>query len=189
MFEAVTFLPLAPEDLFAIERQPSQRMVLGVPGDFSEEEAELLASQRIAWKAVDGDPGSNRRILACFGITEPFEGVQGIAWSLLASGIGAAHLPLTRFCRKVVARCALRRVEVICRAADLGEPGPRASGPSTELRTGMEVALAMHRRHVTPECRWAARLGFRPAHFLYRYGAKSEPHMLFEWFPEMARAN
>lgn len=174
------FSNLLPDDLFAIERQASQSTVLGMASEVSREEAEAIAAQRIAWTARDG----MGRIIACFGINEPFEnGQQGFAWSILAEGIGAAHLQLTRFCRLQVVGSGLGRVDLMAKAADVEHI--LASRP--ELDSGMAVAVAMCRP--SRECRWAELLGFRPAHVMRRYGPNCETFMLFEWFGPLASAS
>lgn len=173
MPDALRFSTLLPDDLFAIERQSSQSTVLGFAAELSSEEAEAIAAQRIAWAARD----ENGRIIACFGINEPFEnGQQGFAWSILADGIGAAHLQLTRFCRSQVTGSGLSRVDLMAKAADV----EHILAQRPELDSGMAVAVAMCRP--SPECRWAQLLGFTPAHVLRRYGPACETFMLFEWF-------
>lgn len=167
------FSTLQASDLFAIEPQTSQATVLGFTSDLEQEEAEAIAAQRIAWTARE----ESGRIVACFGINEPFPGGhQGFAWSILAPGIGAAHLQLTRFCKAQITGSGLARVDLMARAADVEHV--LASRP--QLDSGMAVAVAMCRP--TPECRWATLLGFTPAHVLRRYGPDCETFMLFEWF-------
>lgn len=164
----VRFERLQASDLMRIERQPSQDLVLGVRADIDPGEADDLASWPVAWTALDRDD----RVLACFGIAEAYAGVHGLAWSLLARGIGGAHLAITRKARSALAECGLQRVEVIAKAAAT----PMHLGGLDAVRWAMTAGRS------TPECRWAMALGFRPAHLLQRYGALSEPHMLMEWF-------
>lgn len=173
----LSFRRLVADDLLTIERQPSQRTVLGIDGTFSAEEADMLACQRIGWTLRQGG-----RILACFGIMEPFPGVQGVAWALLGEGIGAAHLAMTRFAAMQLAHSGLARVEVLAKCA--------ATPENFDHDAAMRWAMAADR--ITPECRWARMVGLRAAHVLHRYGAQSETHMLFEWFggaPVGDRAN
>jgi hypothetical protein len=164
------FNPLAPADLLRIERQPSQRRVLGLDGAVSPEEAEGLAAERVAWTArLDG------RIIACFGINETFPGVQGVGWAILAPHIGAAHLPLTRFIRsRVILATDLARLELFAIANDaeaiLARWGPL---DAAELLEAVMV-------RPTRECAWAALLGVKPAHVLRKFGQASETHVLFE---------
>lgn len=179
----VNFTKLQPVDLLEIARQPSQDRVLGLAYEWSEAEGQQLCAEPVAWTArADG------RIIACFGISETFEGLQGWGWAVLATGIGGAHLALTRFMRSVIAECGLARLEVLARAVDLEAVIATAvidrEGP---LDSGQLVALAMARP--TPECRWAALLGLQPAHVLRRYGAASESYMLFERIGLVASAN
>ncbi len=165
----IAFHRLEPNDLFEIERQPSQLTVLGMPADLTEAEAQILADQDVAWTAwVAGRP------IACFGISEFFAGRHGLAWSLLAEGIGADHLALTRFMRAEIAGAGLARIELIARAADIEDMAARY--PWMDPWALVQVAMA----EPTPECRWARLLGFRPAHVLRLYGGASETFMLFE---------
>ena len=159
------FACLRPEDLAEIALQPSQQTMLGLPGMADPETAELACAQAVAWCARDGG-----RIVACFGIVELFAGRQGYAWCMLAEGIGAAHLQLTRFIQSQIAGCGLARLELLARAPDI--EGELAKRP------GLAFSLAW--RKATPEMRWAVLLGFEPAHVLRCYGAASETMMLFE---------
>lgn len=154
--------PLQPEDLFEIERQDSQVMWLGTSGDVTQESAQVLASQDIAWTARRDD-GS---ILACFGISDLFPGTHGVAWALLSQPLGADHLALTRFVQNVVAGAPHRRLELLACSADV---------PEGSLDP---VSAAM--ADPTPECRWAALIGFGAAHVLRNFGGASETYMLFE---------
>jgi hypothetical protein len=168
MPEPLRFAALDPQDLFAIRRQPSQRFVLGLPGDFSEADARVLAQGPVAWTVRQ-----ETRILCCFGIAEQFPS-QGIGWALLTEDIGAAHLALTRFVRAKIAECRLARVEAVARSHDLES----ALEIYPDLDTGQIVELACQRP--TPEMRWAMLCGFRPAHLLRCYGPHGETYMLME---------
>lgn len=171
MREAATFEPMQGWHLLAIERQPSQRMLLGQLADASPEEAAAMAAQRVAWTMlVDGRP------LACFGIYESYPGLQGMGWAVLGVNIGRAHHALTRFARAQIAACGLKRCELYARASDI-EQVIAEHGP---LDPGQEVAVAMLRP--TPECRWAVLLGLKPRHVLRHYGPLGETFMLFERF-------
>lgn len=162
------FAPLVPRDLAEIRRQPRQRTFLGMDGAVSDEDAEVLASEAVAWSCrADG------RLIACFGIAEQFPGRQGLGWTLLADGLGAAHLQLTRFVQAQIAGCGLPRLEVLARAPDL-----ESLLADRDLDSGQIVQLAM--ADPTPEMRWAVMLGLTPAHLLRCYGAASESYMLFE---------
>jgi hypothetical protein len=164
------FNPLAPRDLLTIERQPSQRRVLGLDGAVSEEEAESLAAQPVAWTArLDG------RIIACFGINQTFAPVQGVGWAILAAHIGPAHLALTRFIRtRVILATTLKRLELFAIANDA--EAILARWP--ELDGSQLLAAVMVRP--TRECAWARLLGMSPAHVLRKFGQASETHVLFE---------
>lgn len=167
-------LPLEPQDLMDIHRQPSQNLWLGIPGDVDFEDALHLASQPVAWTARRDD-GS---ILACFGINETFEGVQGVAWALLSHPIGADHLALTRFIRAQVESAGLQRIELLAKASEIEGLFAFSGGHGLTLDSAMLVSAAM--ANPTPECRWAELLGFQAAHVLRRFGAASETYMLFE---------
>jgi hypothetical protein len=58
-------------------------------------------------------------------------GGHALAWALLATNLGAAHVAITRFFRKIVAEDPCSRIEAIVRA------------------------------DVAAECRWAELVGFR----------------------------
>lgn len=169
----ITFVRLLPEHLMRIERQPSQAMFLGTEADTTEAEAVQLAQMPEAWTMLVG-PADAERIVACFGIAELFTGRHGVAWAVLAPGIGAAHLALTRFARMRLDGTAFRRIDVFAKAPDL-EPLLQAR---SDLDPGQIVAIAMNRQ--TPEMRWAGLLGFRPGHVLRRYGGADETCMLLE---------
>lgn len=170
----VHFERLQPGDFAAIERQPSQERLLGAEIDaVSIDEAEALASQPIAWTAYH-----QGRIVALFGIAEQFVGKHGVAWSILARGIGSAHIAVTRRARAEIAGCGLNRVELIARAADT----PFASRNVRLHGQPWDLLYTQAKCRITPECRWANTLGFEPAHVLHGYGAKCETHVLYEWF-------
>jgi len=169
--DLLEFLSLQASDLFSIAIQPSQRLVLGIDPVGDADHAEILADQPVAWTAWRGDT-----ILACFGIAEVFAGQHGVAWSLLAEGIGTSHLAITRFARRELDRCGLRRVELIARGCEGAEYG----GPA---------ALGYQRQCPTPEYRWAVALGFVPVHVLRHYGQADETCVLFERFPSSELAH
>jgi hypothetical protein len=165
----LVFRPLEADDLFAIQRQASQRRVLGVDGAISYEDAQQLAGGPVAWSCERAG-----KLLACFGVVEQFPNVQGLAWALLAGQIGASHLALSRFAREALDLCLLPRIEALARGPDLeavlaGYPG---------LDSGQIVSLA--RVRATPEMRWAQFIGLRPVHVLRNYGAACETYVLCE---------
>lgn len=142
----IAIAPMIAADAVEIQRQASQRVQLGIERDMSLEEAEALADGAgEAWTIRQGD-----RIVACVGLRETFIGRQAVAWAILAEGIGAAHLAVTRFAKRRIASSPLRRIEAIVRA------------------------------DVPAECAWARLVGLQAAHVLRCFGAQSETHVLFE---------
>ncbi len=168
---ALRFATLRPDDLFAIERQPSQQTVLGLPAVMTEELAEQSCAQAVAWCARQ-----HGRIVACFGILEQFAGRQGLGWAVLAEGIGMGHFALTRFIQSQIAGCGLARLELLARGPDL-EAAIAAGRIDPEDPQDLLVSAW---RAATPEMRWAVLLGLRPAHVLRQYGAAGETFVLFE---------
>lgn len=166
---SLTFHRLEATDLFEIERQESQLLWLGASGEISDEAAEILASQDCAWTAWRAG-----RPIACFGISEIFEGKQGLAWSLLSAELGADHLKITRFMQEQVLMSPLARIELIAKACDVESFAQKYDW--IDPWALVQVAMA----EPTPECRFAKLLGFEPAHVLRNYGAASETYMLFE---------
>ncbi|TCP35915.1 hypothetical protein [Sphingomonas sp. BK235] len=109
---SVAIAPLGPEDALRIQRQRSQRIQLGLARDLSAAEAaDLAASPGEAWAAR----GRDGRLVACLGLRETFPGRQAVAWAILAEGIGAAHLAVTRFARARIAASPLARIEALVR--------------------------------------------------------------------------
>lgn len=161
---------LLPEDLFALEPQASQRMTLGLDTrSMGQEEAELLCAQDEAWAIR-----SEGRLIAAIGISETFPGAQGVAWAILADGVGKAHLAMTRFAQSRIRGSRLVRIEAIVR-------GPDAESvldhfPGLDNGQLLEACLTM----ATPECVWARLVGLKPAHVLRKFGASGETHILFE---------
>lgn len=104
--------PMMGLDAMEIQRQPSQRVQLGLDREMTREEADALAhGPGEAWCArVDG------RIVALTGLRETFPGVQAVAWAILAEDIGAAHLAVTRHARRQIEASRYRRIEAIVRA-------------------------------------------------------------------------
>lgn len=165
----VHFTALVPDDVRALAVQPSQRRVLGLEHDPDQFELARLCAGTVALAARRGE-----RLLACFGIVEQFGGVHGVAWAMLAAGLGSAHLAITRRARAELERCGLARVEMLARCEDV--EGLLARHPA--LDPGMIAQLAVSA--ATPEIRWGRALGFSPAHVLRCYGAAGESVMLME---------
>lgn len=171
----LSFAPLQPNDLAQIIAQQSQRTWLGLSGDCGFEEAAHLAGQPVAWCARAHD-GGQQRILACFGINETFPGTQGVAWALLAEGLGRHHLPLTRFIRQQIAECGLARLELLAKCADI-EP---AMAEEPALGRDAQIAVVTSRALRTPEVRWAQQLGMVPAYVMRKVGFEQETFLAFE---------
>lgn len=167
--EKLTIVPLEAEHLLRIEQQPSQRYVLGRLAVFSEEEAEAHASQKVAYTAFLGD-----RIMACMLIYETFPDQVGVAYAVLAEGLGRHHLQLTRFIKGKIEESRLPRIEVIAPCWDIEDLA--ALHPEFDAWQLVQAAL----RVPTPEVRWALLLGLKPAHVLRKYGGRCESFMLFE---------
>lgn len=163
---SVEFRRLEAADLFELEPQASQATWLGNPTSaLTLEEAEGHASGPNSWTAwKDGKP------LACFGVLDVIEGRQGAGWALLGSGLGRAHVALTRFVRDVVlGESPLARIDTFCPCA----LDRHNSGSQLEL-----VSYAL--QHPTPEVRWALAIGFMPLCVMRRYGAAGETIMQLE---------
>lgn len=170
------FSTLRPEDLRAMEVQPSQSTLLGEPHSWDDAQTELVCAQPVAWCAREAEGPEIGRIVACFGIVELFAGIHGYGWAVLAPRIGRSHFELTRFIQGQIDGCGLARIELRARADDRLEQdlavGSRPVNPALVLQ------LALHR--ATPEIRWGVLLGLRPVHVLRQYGAARESYVLFE---------
>jgi len=164
----VVFTQLVPEDVRAIECQPSQARPLGL--DYVPGEAEIA---RMCGGVFALAARHNGRLLACFGVVEQFSGVHGTAWALLAQGLGTAHLAITRRARAELDACGLPRVEMIARCRNV-EPLLQRN----IIAPGMIAELAAC--EATPEIRWGLALGFSAAHVLRCYGADGASVMLME---------
>lgn len=165
----VRFSQLTPADVLEMECQPSQARPLGLDYRPGEEEIARMCGGVFALAARQGG-----RLLACFGVVEQFAGVHGTAWAMLASGLGGAHLAITRRARGELDRCPLARVEMLAQCENV--EGLLARHPG--LDPGQVVALAT--AEATPEIRWGQALGFAPAHVLRCYGADGTSVMLME---------
>ncbi|HEV2747612.1 MAG TPA: hypothetical protein VGW34_09980 [Allosphingosinicella sp.] len=117
MSGAVAFRPMLAADAVQLALQPSQHVCLGVTRPvLSIEDGRELAEGGPAWTAIAGG-----RVVACAGfrlLWPPSGRTAGhaVAWALLAAGIGAAHLAVTRFARARIAESPLARIEAIARA-------------------------------------------------------------------------
>lgn len=145
----IGFRPMLAGDLIQLKLQPSQHFELGL----EEEELDMprardLAANGPAWTAHDG-----ARILCCAGFRETFPGVQAVAWAMLATGIGPAHLAITRYAAARFAEAPYRRIEAIVESWN------------------------------RPARRWARLIGLEEAHVLRAFGADSRDHILMERIP------
>jgi hypothetical protein len=139
-------------DVVQLVIQPSQIVTLGVTREVhSLEDGRELAAGGPAWTAI----GPDGRILACYGFTylwPPSEqtGGHAVAWALLASDLGRAHVAITRFARDTIAASGIERIEAIVRA------------------------------DVAGECRWAELVGLELVAILRAWGPEAKTHLLFE---------
>lgn len=157
---AVMFRPFLAGDVVQLALQPSQHVTLGFTRPVRDiEDGRELEAGGPAWTAI-GLAGSNRgRVLCCAGFTELFpageaSGGHAVAWALLAEGLGAAHLAITRYARRQFEASSYSRIEAIVRAAVVGE------------------------------CKWPRLIGMSLAATLERWGPQGETHLLFERIKE-----
>lgn len=169
---------LHPDDLFVIDRQPSQAMAMGLSIEPTIESTQWLAEQPEAWAVL-----ADGRLIACIGIYETFAGAQGVCWAVLAEGIGHHHLALTRFARSRVMASPLARIEALTICADA--EAILADYPLLDPVELVAAVMAMP----TPQCTWARMMGLTPVHVLRRFGAASQTHMLFERINSAAGEN
>lgn len=174
MSGAVLFRPFLAGDVVQLALQPSQHVTLGLTRPVRDiEDGRELEAGGPAWTAI-GMQGANRgRVLCCAGFTELFPaaplvagpsnptgaggtGGHAVAWALLAEGLGAAHLAVTRFARQQFDASAYSRIEAVVRAS------------------------------VAAECKWPRLIGMSLAATLRRWGPQGETHLLFEHIKEGA---
>lgn len=139
-------------DVVQLALQPSQHMTLGVhKAVHSIEDGETLEAAGPAWTAI----GADGRILCCYGFAyehRPSEltGGHALAWALLTTDLGPAHVAITRFARETIAASPIDRIEALVRA------------------------------DVAAECRWAEMVGLELAAVLRAWGPERRTHLLFE---------
>lgn len=135
---------MVPADILRLDLQPSQQLQLGLLTEMTIETAEDLAGHGEAWTAWrDGRP------IALMGLRESFPGVQAVAWALLSTTIGAAHLAITRHARRRIAASPCIRIDALVRAACPAEGA------------------------------WCRAVGLEPEALIRRYGAQSEDHLVY----------
>lgn len=159
--------PFVAADLIEIEVQPSQAELYGEPLVRDAQTGAALEAQELSRTARDGQG----RILACFGINQVFAGRHGVAWALLAEGIGSDHAALTRAMRELIDGSGLVRVEMTVKAADRLRP---------DMLPNERMRFVLGKKQRTAEVRLALALGMEPVHVLRGYGAKSETYLLCE---------
>lgn len=143
--------PFLAGDVVQLDLQPSQHMTLGLhKAAHSIEDGRQLEAAGPAWTAIDGG-----RIVCCYGFAYMFEPAPGygghaLAWALLAGGIGASHVAVTRFARQTIASSPIERIE------------------------------ALVRDDAPAECRWAELVGFELGAVLRRWGPEGKTHRLYE---------
>lgn len=171
----IGFSPMAPEDAMAIDRQPSQRVQLGLDDAMTIEAAEDMVRYGEAWCARRAGGKDGGRIVACLGLRETFAGRSGVAWAILAKGIGGAHVAVTRFARRRIAASALVRIEAVVKAGVDAE-AVLTCFPGIDGHALLEAVLSVP----SAETRWAGAVGMTPVAVLRKFGAASATHVLFE---------
>lgn len=166
----VAFHPMCAADAMLIERQPSQRVQLGLDSRMTIETATDLADGGEAWTAWRGGVP-----VACVGLRETFPGVQAVAWAILSRGLGGDYVAITRFTKRRIAASLYRRIEAICIAA-IDAEAVLLSFPGLDPAQLLEAVLCAK----GPQVRWAEALGLTPTHVLRKFGAASETHVLCE---------
>lgn len=152
MSGSVSIRPFLAGDVVQLDLQPSQHMTLGINKPVqSLDDGRELEQQGPAWTAV----GADGRILCCYGFAflfPPADGFGGhaLAWALLATGVGSAHVAITRFARETIANSQIDRIEAVVR----GE--------------------------VVAEWRWAEMVGLQLAASLRSWGPEGKTHRLYE---------
>lgn len=157
-------------DALAIQKQASQRLQVGLEIQMSADDARELIEHGEAWAALRGD-----QVIACMGIRETFPGRQGVAWAILAEGVGAAHLAITRHARRRIRESPLVRIEAIVRPG-IDVEAVVAAHPDLDPYAMLEVVVSQR----GPEVVWALLVGLKPNAVCRKFGALSEGHLLFE---------
>jgi hypothetical protein len=153
---SVQIRPFLAGDIVQLALQPSQHVTLGMcRAVHGIEDGVDLEQAGPAWTAIGTEAEGRGRILCCYGFTElwpagPKTGGHALAWAMLASGLGSAHLAITRFARRTIAQSPFTRIEAIVRA------------------------------NVAAECSWARLCGFTQSAELRAWGPDGETHLLFE---------
>lgn len=112
MTRGVTFRAFAPDDVLALDVQPSQRGQLGIYEPVLDlTHGRMLEASGPAWTAVQGE-----RVLCCAGFGEAFGTAHAYCWALLGRGLGGAHFALRRFIAERMAEAPYRRIEAMVRA-------------------------------------------------------------------------
>ncbi len=169
-------VPMEPIHAAEIERQLAQATTLGLAIEMSEAYGqEIVDAPGESWAAIERK-GGVERVVALFGLVETFRHVQATAWAVLSAGLGAYHLPITRFCAERIRESEYRRIEAIVECADAEPLLARMPG----LDPGQLVAAMQVPGIATVGVRWAEAVGMTGSAVLRRYGAASETHMLFE---------
>lgn len=152
MSGGVTIRPFTAGDVVELALQPSQHVTLGIHRPVHNiEDGREIGALGPAWTAIAEDG----RVLTCYGFGYQFPpsdktGGHALAWAMLASGIGAAHVAITRFARATIADSPIDRIEAIVRA------------------------------DVEAEWRWAEMVGFQRVAVLRSWGPEGETHLLYE---------
>jgi hypothetical protein len=149
---SVRIRPFLAGDVVQLDLQPSQHVTLGVvKAIHSLEDGQELENAGPAWTAI-GDDG---RILCCYGFAflhQPNEktGGHALAWALLTTGLGPAHLAISRFARATIAASPITRIEAVVRGG------------------------------VAAERKWAELVGLTLSAVMRAWGPTGETHLLYE---------
>jgi hypothetical protein len=98
----IDLIPARAEMADLIDLNPAQLM-FGTRPDRAALQTAIDAG--LAFAVIDGD-----RVVAIGGVRNVWQD-RGIAWGLLASGIGATMVPITRAVRRFLSVCPTRRIE------------------------------------------------------------------------------
>lgn len=111
MSGGLTVRDMVPDDVVELNLQLAQRVWLGAEVPVTREYGQQLVEAGPAWTILRTDG----RILAACGVCEHYPHYATL-WAMLAEGIGADHLALTRLVREHVLAAPYARMEAIIRS-------------------------------------------------------------------------